>query len=137
MYKQEQAKPYLIERIVAALTYPTTGIIGVIWLILGMITKSAPRKFTLYHIYQSIFLSIAFLVLDYLVKITANLLSFIPFVNRLVAQLLFLFNMPVLFGYSIIQIFVYSLLIYLTITAFLGMYSFIPIVSANIKQILK
>lgn len=137
MYKQEQAKPYLIERIVAALTYPTTGIIGVIWLILGMITKSAPRKFTLYHIYQSIFLSIAFLVLDYLVKITANLLSFIPIINRLVAQLLFLFNMPVLFGYSIIQIFVYSLLIYLTITAFLGMYSFIPIVSANIKQILK
>lgn len=137
MYKQEQAKPYLIERIVAALTYPTTGIIGVIWLILGMITKSAPRKFTLYHIYQSIFLSIAFLVLDYLVKITANLLSFIPIINRLVAQLLFLFNMPVLFGYSIIQIFVYSLLIYLTITAFLGMYSFIPIVSSNIKQILK
>lgn len=137
MYKQEQANPYLIERIVAALTYPTTGIIGVIWLILGMITKSAPRKFTLYHIYQSIFLSIAFLVLDYLVKITANLLSFIPFVNRLVAQLLFLFNMPVLFGYSIIQIFVYSLLIYLTITAFLGMYSFIPFVSSNIKQILK
>lgn len=137
MYKQEQAKPYLIERIVAALTYPTTGIIGVIWLILGMITKSAPRKFTLYHIYQSIFLSIAFLVLDYLVKITANLLSFIPIINRLVAQLLFLFNMPLLFGYSIIQIFVYSLLIYLTITAFLGMYSFIPIVSSNIKQILK
>lgn len=137
MYNQEQAKPYLIERIVAALTYPSTGIIGVIWLILGMITKSAPRKFTLYHIYQSIFLSIAFIVIDYLVRILVNMLSFIPFINRLVAQLLFLFNMPVLLGYSVIQIFIYSLLIYLTITAFMGMYSYIPFVSNNIKQILK
>ena len=34
MYNQEQAKPFMIERIVAALTYPTTGIIGVIWLVL-------------------------------------------------------------------------------------------------------
>ena len=137
MYNQEQAKPYLIERIVAALTYPSTGIIGVIWLILGMITKSAPRKFTLYHIYQSIFLSIAFIVIDYLVRILVNMLSFIPFINRLVAQLLFLFNMPVLLGYSVIQIFIYSLLIYLTVTAFMGMYSYIPFVSNNIKQILK
>lgn len=137
MYNQEQAKPYVIERIVAALTYPTTGIIGIIWLIIGMITKSAPRKFTLYHIYQSIFLSLAYIILDYLVRLLANMLSFIPLLNRLVAQILFWFNMPVLFEYSIVQIFVYALLIYLTITAFMGLYSYIPVVSDNIKQLLR
>lgn len=137
MYNQEQAKPYVIERIVAALTYPTTGIIGIIWLIIGMITKSAPRKFTLYHIYQSIFLSLAYIILDYLVRLLANMLSFIPLLNRLVAQILFWFNMPVLFEYSIVQIFVYALLIYLTITAFVGLYSYIPVVSDNIKQLLR
>lgn len=137
MHREEQAKPYVIERIVAALTYPTTGIIGVIWLILGMITKSAPRKFTLYHIYQSIFLSLAYIILDYLVRILSNMLSFIPFINRIVAQLLYWFNMPVLIGYSIIQVFIYSVLIYLVITAFMGKYSYLPFVSNNIKQITK
>ncbi len=137
MYREEQAKPYIIERIVAALTYPTTGIIGVIWLILGWITKSQPRKFTLYHIYQSIFLSLAYVVLDYLIRIIANMFAYVPFVNRLIAQILFWFNMPLLFDYSIVQIFVYSLLIYLTVTAILGRYSYIPFVSDNIKQLLR
>lgn len=137
MYRQESENPYLIERIVSALTYPTTGIIGVIWLILGMITKSYPRKFTQYHIYQSIFLSLAYIVIDYLIRIIANMFAYIPLVNKLIAQILFLFNMPVAAGYSIVQLFVYTLLIYLTITAFLGQYSYIPFVSNNIKQLLK
>lgn len=137
MFRDEQAKPYAIERIVSALTYPTTGIIGVIWLILGWITKSYPRKFTQYHIYQSIFLSLAFVILDYLVRIIANMFAYVPIINRIIAQLLYWFNMPVLFEYSIIQIFIYSLLIYLTVTAFLGKYSYIPFVSDNIKQLLR
>ena len=137
MFRNKQTKPYVIERIVSALTYPTTGIIGVIWLILGWITKSYPRKFTQYHIYQSIFLSLAFVILDYLVRIIANMFAYVPIINRIIAQLLYWFNMPVLFEYSIIQIFIYSLLIYLTVTAFLGKYSYIPFVSDNIKQLLR
>ena len=137
MYNEEQAKPYVIERIVAALTYPTTGLIGVIWLILGWLTKSYPRKFTQYHIYQSIFLSLAYIVVDYLIRIIANMLAYIPFINRLIAQILFWFNMPLIVGYSIIQVVVYSVLIYLTVTAFMGMYSYIPFVSKNIKELLK
>ena len=89
MFRDEQAKPYVIERIVSALTYPTTGIIGVIWLILGWITKSYPRKFTQYHIYQSIFLSLAFVILDYLVRIIANMFAYVPIINRIIAQLLY------------------------------------------------
>lgn len=137
MYNQEQAKQFMIERIVAALTYPTTGIIGVIWLVLGMITKSAPRKFTLYHIYQSIFLSLAFVIIDYLFRILVNMLAVVPILNRIIAQLLFWFNMPVFLGYSIVQVVIYAVVIYLTITAFIGLYSYIPFVSDNIKQILK
>lgn len=70
MYSYNNSEnPYMIERIVAALTYPTMGMIGFIWLILGLITKARPRAFTLYHIYQSIFLSIAYVVLSLLIGI--------------------------------------------------------------------
>lgn len=137
MYRQEESKPYVIERLVSALTYPSTGIIGVIWLILGMITKSYPRKFTQYHIYQSIFLSLAFIIIDYLVRIIMNIFAYVPFVNKLIAKIWFLFNMPVLMEFSIVQLVIYSLMIYLAVTAFMGKYSYIPFVSNNIKQLIK
>ena len=82
MYSYNNSEnPYMIERIVAALTYPTMGMIGFIWLILGLITKARPRVFTLYHIYQSIFLSIAYVVLSLLIGIVVNILSYIPLIN--------------------------------------------------------
>ena len=93
----------MIERIVTALTYPTMGMIGFIWLILGLITKARPRLFTMYHIYQSIFLSIAYVVISLLIGIIINMLSYVPLINKLVAQLVFWTNAPVFFGYSIIQ----------------------------------
>ena len=54
------AKPYMIERIVAALSYFTMGFAGFIWLILGLFTKARLRPFMQYHIFQSIFISIAY-----------------------------------------------------------------------------
>lgn len=130
-------EPYMIERIVAALTYPTMGMIGFIWLILGLITKARPRLFTMYHIYQSIFLSIAYVVLSLLIGIAVNMLSYVPFVNKLVAQLVFWTNAPVFFGYSIIQTIVYAVILYLAVFAFMGRYSYFPWVSEIIKENLR
>lgn len=126
--------PYLIERIVAGLTYPTMGMVGFIWLILGLITKARPRAFTLYHIYQSIFLSIAYVVIALLIGVAVNILSYIPIINKIVAQLIFWTNAPVLFGYSIIQTIVYAVIIYLAVFAFMGRYSYFPWVSDIIKE---
>ncbi len=138
MYSYNNSEnPYMIERIVAALTYPTMGMIGFIWLILGLITKARPRAFTLYHIYQSIFLSIAYVVLSLLIGIVVNILSYVPLINKLVAQIVFWTNAPIFFGYSIIQTIIYAIILYLAVFAFMGRYSYFPWVSEIIKENLR
>lgn len=129
MTKTTNSNPYLIERIVCTLTYPTTGLIGFIWLLLGLFTKSELSTFTKYHIYQSIFLSIGYMLLSWVVGFVSNILSYIPFINKLVANITFYFNMPILLGFSLLQIVVYGTLTYLAIFAFLGKYSYLPYVS--------
>ena len=56
-------KPYFIEKLVSALSYITSGFVGFIWLLLGIFTKSRVRPFMKYHIFQSIFLAIAYFLL--------------------------------------------------------------------------
>lgn len=127
-------KPYMIERIVSGLTYPTMGMIGFIWLLLGLITRAKLRTFTQYHIFQSIFLSIAYVIVSILIGVLSNILSVIPIINKITAQIIFWLNMPAILGYSLIQACIYTVIIYLTITAFMGKYSYLPWVSDIIKQ---
>ena len=126
--------PYMIERIIAALTYLTMGMVGFIWLIIGLFTKARLKPFFLYYIFQSIFISLAFAVLSIFVSWLSNILSFIPLINRLVAQITFLLNMPLIFDYSLLQSVIYIFIIYLAVTAFIGRFSYIPWVSDIIDQ---
>lgn len=126
--------PYMIEKIIAALTYLTMGMAGFIWLIVGLFTKARLKPFLQYHIFQSIFISLAFAVLSTLISWISNLLSFIPIINRIVAQITFLLNMPLIFDYSLLQSVIYIFIIYLAVTAFIGKYSYIPWVSDIIDQ---
>ena len=128
------SKPYMIERIVATLSYFSMGFVGFIWLILGLITRSNLRPFTQYHIFQSIFIAIGYFLLCMTCGFVLNILSFIPFINRLVAQLTFYFNAPLFGPYSLIQVFLYGIIIYLAVTAFMGKYSRLPWVSDIIDQ---
>ena len=126
--------PYMIVRIIAALTYLTMGMVGFIWLIAGLFTKARLKPFLQYHIFQSIFIALGFTVLSIFIGWLSNLLSFIPIINRLVAQITFLLNMPLIFDYSLLQAVIYAILIYLAVTAFMGKYSYIPWVSDIIDQ---
>ena len=81
-----------------------------------------------------IFISLAFAVLSTLISWISNLLSFIPIINRIVAQITFLLNMPLIFDYSLLQSVIYIFIIYLAVTAFIGKYSYIPWVSDIIDQ---
>lgn len=126
--------PYLIERIIASLSYITMGMVGFIWLIIGLFTKASLKPFLKYHIFQSIFISLGFAVLSIFVGWVSNILSFIPFINKLVAQINFLLNMPLIFDYSILQTVIYVFLIYLAVTSFAGKFSYIPWISDIIDQ---
>lgn len=127
----------MIERIVAALSYITMGFAGFIWLIIGIFTKSPLRPFMQYHIFQSIFISIAYFLLSYILGFLLNILSFIPLINQLTAQITFYLNTPLFGVYSIIQVIVYGIIIYLAVTSFMGMYSRFPWISDIIDQNLK
>ena len=126
--------PDMVERVVASLSYLTMGMAGFIWLIVSLFTNARLKPFLQYHIFQSIFISLGFTVLSLFIGFVSNILSFIPLINKLVAQIGFLLNMPLLFGYSLIQILFYSVLIYLAGTSFLGKYSYIPWISDIIGQ---
>ena len=126
--------PYIIERIIASLSYMTMGMVGFIWLIIGLFTKASLKPFLKYHIFQSIFISLGFAVLSRFVGWVSNILSFIPLINKLVAQINFLLNMPLIFDYSILQTVIYVFLIYLAVTSFAGKFSYIPWISDIIDQ---
>lgn len=127
-------KPYMIERIVAALSYLTAGMIGFIWLILGVLTKSSLRPFMKYHIFQSIFLSMAYFLLLVIIEQVAIVINFIPIVRNIFSMITFPLMIPLFFGLSIIQVLIYTLLFYLTVTSFMGRYSYIPWISEIIKK---
>lgn len=127
-------KPFMIERIVAALSYFTMGFVGFVYLIIGLITHAQLRPFTQYHIFQSIFLSIAYFLLSMICGFALDIFSYIPFINKLVAQITFYLNAPIIFSYSIIQVVVYGIVIYLAVTSFMGLYSRIPYFSDIIDQ---
>ena len=127
-------EPFLIERIVASLSYLTMGMAGFIWLIISLFTKARLRPFLQYHIFQSIFLSLLFVVLWVLINILSNILGYIPFIKTVLAQIIFWLNMPLIFEYSLIQTIIYLLLLYLAFTSFMGKYSYVLCVSDIIDQ---
>ena len=124
-------KPYPIERLLSALTYFTAGGVGFIWLIIAAIAKKWVTKFLMYHIMQSIFLSILFFLVSIFGKLIFVILYKIPLINAIP----YMINMPIpfLFGLSLLQTFTTSIMLYLAITSGLGYYSYLPWVSDIIK----
>ena len=124
----------LTERFVASLSYITMGMVGFLWLIIGLFTKLNLSSFIKYHIFQSIFISLGFTVISVLLGWISSFLSLIPFVNKIVAQIVFLLNMPLILNYSLIQFVVYTIILYLAITAFVGQKSYLPWISDVIDK---
>ena len=124
-------KPYAIERILSAATYITAGGVGFVWLIIAALTKKQVTKFLMYHILQSIFLSI----LTYLVSILFNMVYIILYKIPLINAIPYLLNLPLplFLGLSIIQVFTTTIILYLAITAGMGYFSYLPVISNIIK----
>ena len=59
----QTSNPFPIEKILSALSYITAGGVGFVWLIIAAVTKKIVRPFLMYHIMQSIFISILFCLL--------------------------------------------------------------------------
>lgn len=125
-------KPYAIERILSAATYLTAGGVGFVWLIIAAFTKKHVTQFLMYHILQSIFVSILFFLISILGELIFMILYRIPLINAIP----YLINLPLpfLFDLSIIQTLTTTVILYLAITAGMGYYSYLPWVSDIIRQ---
>lgn len=130
--------PVLAEKIIAAASYITFGLVGFIWLLLGFFLKSSMKPYLKYHIFQSIFISFAYFVISAVIGFILGILSFIPLLNQLILQLTYYFNAPFFFTFSVIQIAVYAVILYLVVTCLQGQYSYIPwvseIIEANVRE---
>lgn len=135
--RYSQNEPLLMEKIIASLSYITFGFVGFFWLLLGIFTKNNLRPYLKYHIFQSIFISIAYFLISAFIGLIMNILSIIPLVNQLVLQFTFYLNAPLLFGFSLIQVLIYAVIIYLVVTSFQGQYSYLPWISEIIKTNVK
>ena len=124
---QPSRQIYPIERIVSAASYLTAGGAGLVWLIIATLLRKHLTTFLLYHIMQSIFLSILYFLIVKFAELIYVILFRIPVINAIP----YLINMPlpVFYGLSIIQLLTTVIILYLAITAGLGLYSYIPWVS--------
>lgn len=129
---QHSNQVYPIERILSAATYMTAGGVGFIWLIIAAIFKKRVTPFLMYHILQSIFISIAYYLLTILCQLVYVILYRIPLFNAIP----YFINMPLpfAFGLSVIQLITTTIILYLAITSFMGYYSYFPWVSDIIDQ---
>jgi len=123
---------YPIERIISAASYLTAGFAGILWLLVAFFIKKHVTPFLLYHISQSIFLSIAYFLLVRFAELIYVILYRIPFINAIP----YFINMPIpfLYGLSIVQTITTAVILYLAITSFMGIYSYFPWVSDIINQ---
>ena len=124
-------KPYPIERILAFATYLTAGFVGVAWMVIAALLKRSITKFLLYHIMQSIFLSILFVLVSYFAGLVYVILYRIPLIN--IIPYLLSMPLPFVFDLSIVQLFTTTIILYLAIMAGMGYYSYLPWVSNIIK----
>ena len=118
---------YPIERIISAASYLTAGFAGFIWLIIAAILRKRVTPFLMYHILQSIFLSILYFLLVTFAELIYVILYRIPLINAIP----YFINMPLpfLFNLSIVQTLTTAIILYLAITSAMGMYSYLPWVS--------
>jgi len=136
--RPQSNSPALMERLIAAMSYLTMGFVGFLWFLLAIFTKNNIRPFLKYHIFQSLFISIAYFLFSQFLGLIMNLLSIIPIVNQLVMRFTFYLNAPVLLSFSLIQIAIYFVLFYLVLTSLQGQFSYLPwvsdIIKANVKN---
>ncbi len=132
-----QTQPLLIEKVIASLSYITMGLVGFVWLLIGIFTKNNLRPYLKYHVFQSIFISIAYFLASALLGLIMSILSIIPLVNQLVLQITFYFNAPIIVGFSVIQLAVYAVIAYLVVTCLQGKFSYLPFISEIIETNVK
>lgn len=116
------SSPKVTDRIVSFFSYISAGWVGLIFMILLYFRKKQASRFLRYNVFQSIFISLLYFILCMVLGFVCDLLLHIPYVKYLVSQILLIFNRPVFFDYSILQIFIIGFFVYMAGMSLLGKY---------------
>lgn len=110
------------DRLLSCLSYLTAGWGGVIVLFFLYIQKKNASPFLRFNAFQSIFISLLYFVLSLSLGLLAGLLKYIPFLNYAAAQIIFLFNRPLIFNWSLVQSFMLGIVLYTSVLSLFGKY---------------
>ena len=124
------------DKLISVASYFTMGLAGFVYLIVLTLQKATMKSFLKYHIMQSIFVSVLLYVITLVIQIIVGVAQHVPVVNGIISVTLTLLMGPIVFGFSVINVLVVCLIIYLSVGVMLSKYSYIPWVSDNIKQML-
>ncbi len=122
----------IFDRLVSFLSYITAGWGGMIVMAILYFRKKNPSRFMRYNIFQSIFISLMFFIISAGIGLILKLLSYIPFLNYIVAYFVLQFTKPVFFEYSLVQVFIVGLTLYMAVVSLLGRYPRVYWVSSKI-----
>ena len=110
------------ERLVSALAYITLGWAGIIYMIYLYFQKKNSTRYVRFNTIQAIFLTLLIVVLSIFCKLILGFLAIIPIIQIIVAHVEFIFNRPILFDYSFIQLCIVTLMGYTVIMSLMGRY---------------
>lgn len=117
------------DKILSVLTYITGGTIGFLWMIICAIKKNPVSKYLLFNIYQAIFLGLFIYLSSIILTMIYNILIMVPFINILVNFIYINLFSPIAYSWSLIEILILFLYIYLVIYSVFGKMAKIPWIS--------
>lgn len=133
---------YPIEKVVAVLSYFTSGLAGLIYLLIALAQKQGLRSFLRYHVFMSIFLSITIYIISVCLIGIINILGAIPYIKAIVFAITVMMTKDIFsfagMHFSVNVLIVACLMTYMSVGAVLGKYTYLPwlseVVSYNMRQ---
>lgn len=120
------------DRFVSCLSYITVGWIGLIYCIIRYIQKKPTSQFIRYNVFQAIFISLLYFVACMVLGFVFDLLMHIPFLGTLISWIYLFFNHSIIAEYSIIQIFICGLFLYMAVSSLFGRYPRVYWISSKV-----
>lgn len=132
-----------IEKIISAFSYITMGIVGFVWIILAYVLKKRLKYFLMYNIVQSMIIAIFLAIFKLAVDIVLSIISLIPFIDFIAALLNIVISFKILtipflhMSFTLIELFIYCLLIYIIWGITNGRIFYIPFLTGIMQKIMK
>ena len=132
-----------IEKIISIATYLTMGIAGLIWFIIARILGKDLRYFLKYNIMQSMVIAVILAIIKLILNIITPILWLIPIVNYIASFLNLIFSVKIIrlyfigLSFTLFELFIFILLIYVCIGILLGRIFYIPVLTKLMNKAMR